>query len=184
MDLSLLPRAARASFAGSLLLAWGLVPAFAHPLGAAGPRPAAVGHWGVLHGWRAFNGRGHVQADRREAFAHGWAWRNGWSRNGWAHYRWGRNDWGRYGRGRNGWAGNGGRGYGDGVGYWDGPLGYAEPAVAAGGGPPVVFAPAITVYAPAAARGGDAAEPGGCVIHKLEYDAAGNYVGEKQYPQC
>ena len=33
---------------------------------------------------------------------------------------------------------------------------------------------------------GDAAAPtsGGCVIHKLNYDNTGKYVGERQIPQC
>ena len=33
---------------------------------------------------------------------------------------------------------------------------------------------------------GDAAgaSSGGCVIHKLNYDSNGKYVGERQIPQC
>ena len=177
MDLSLSKRAARAFVAGCLLLAWSPAPAFAHSFSALGPR-AAMAHWGGSHGQRAFNGRGQV--DRRDGFSRRWGrGRHVWDRSRWARYGWGRNGW----RGRNGPAWNNGFGYDDGYGaaYWDGD---GEPAAAAGGAQPLVFAPSVTVYAPVASRRGDAAEVGGCVIHKLEFDGQGNNVGEKQYPQC
>ena len=182
MDLSLFKRAARALLAGSLLLASSLAPAFPHSFSAPGPR-ASMAHWGGAHGQRVFGGRGHFLADRGTAFARGWTWgRKGWGWNGWTHdrlayYGWGRGGW----RGRTGWNAGFGDGSGYGGAYWDG---YGQPAVVAGGAPPLVFAPSVTVYAPSAPGRGDEAVAGGCVIHKLEYDSAGNYVGEKQYSGC
>ena len=182
MDLSLFKRAVRALLAGSLLLASSLAPAFPHSFSAPGPR-ASMAHWGGAHGQRVFGGRGHFLADRGTAFARGWIWgRKGWGWNGWAHDRFAHYGWSRGGwRGRNGW--NGGFGYDSGYGaaYWDG---YGEPAAVAGGANPLVFAPSLTVYAPSAPNRGEEAVAGGCVIHKLEYDSAGNYVGEKQYSGC
>jgi hypothetical protein len=66
---------------------------------------------------------------------------------------------------------------------WDGWGGYSVPAAASepiilGDGAPVI----INVGAEPAAPG--AGYEGGCVIHKLIYDSAGKYVGERQSPQC
>lgn len=66
---------------------------------------------------------------------------------------------------------------------WDGSGGYAAPAAASapiilGDGAPVI----INIGADSSARGAE--YEGGCVIHKLIYDSAGKYVGERQSPQC
>jgi hypothetical protein len=55
--------------------------------------------------------------------------------------------------------------------------GVSEPIIL-GGGAPVI----INVGAEPAPSG--AGYEGGCVIHKLIYDSAGKYVGERQSPQC
>jgi len=66
---------------------------------------------------------------------------------------------------------------------WDGwggvPIstGVSEPIIL-GDGAPVI----INVGADPAPRG--AGYEGGCVIHKLIYDSAGKYVGDRQSPQC
>jgi hypothetical protein len=36
----------------------------------------------------------------------------------------------------------------------------------------------------AAAGGAYPSPEGGCVIHKITYDSAGHYVGERQTPEC
>ena len=168
---SLFLGAARALLAGTLLVAWSPAPLLAHGLAASGPRASGVGRWSG-HWPRAYYGRGD--------FGQGWRW--GW--NGWDRYDLRRFGWGHDGRGRYGWGRNG-TGYGYGLGYWSGADGYAEPTVVGVGGAPLVFAPSLTVYAPAASPSGDAAEAGGgCVIHKLEYDPQGHYVGERQYSAC
>jgi hypothetical protein len=117
----------------------------------------------------------------RPGFAHGHGWAPGSRRQAWA-FR-GQNGFRGYGRFR-----NGGGFYGPG--FWYGPYGYGGGygygyGDAGGGGAagPVI----IVVGAPAArdflAAPGAAADPGpegGCVIHKLNYDSAGRYVGERQ----
>ena len=62
---------------------------------------------------------------------------------------------------------------------WDGvpvSTGVSEPIIL-GDSAPVI----INVGADPALGGG---YQGGCVIHKLIYDSAGKYVGERQSPQC
>ena len=181
MDLRLFKSAGRALLAGSLLFACFPAPAFPHSFSAPAPR-APMAPWAGGHGQRGAYGR-HFQFDRGPAFARGWTWgRKGWGWNGWTHdrlayYGSGRAGW----LGRNGWNAGLGDAYGYGAGYWDG---YGQPAVVAGGAPPLVFAPSVTVYAPSAPGRGDEAVAGGCVIHRLEYDSAGHYAGEKQYSGC
>ena len=63
--------------------------------------------------------------------------------------------------------------------------GYSVPAAASepiivGDGAPVI----INIGAEPAAGGAGGAYAGGCVIHKLNYDANGKYVGERQIPLC
>lgn len=70
-----------------------------------------------------------------------------------------------------------------GWGGWDGvipvPFAAAEPIILDGGAPVVIN---IGVDpGPGDAGGGYS---GGCVIHKLNYDNNGKYVGERQIPQC
>jgi hypothetical protein len=71
-------------------------------------------------------------------------------------------------------------------GFWYSPYGFADPASAASGGAPLVVigAPALSVYPAATAESFDQRPQTGCVIHKLMYDEAGKYVGERQFSQC
>jgi hypothetical protein len=68
-----------------------------------------------------------------------------------------------------------------GWGYWGYPQPSPEtpaaPVIVDAGSPPV----AINVY-----TGGGADDPpaGSCVVHLLDYDTAGRYVGERQFPGC
>jgi hypothetical protein len=72
------------------------------------------------------------------------------------------------------------------VGGWGGWSGYPAPAAASepmivGDGAPVI----INIGVDPAPGGTEGAYAGGCgVIHKLNYDANGKYVGERQIPQC
>jgi hypothetical protein len=85
---------------------------------------------------------------------------------------------------RNGRFRNGGWFYGPGS--WYGPYGYADAGGGGGAGGLVIVvgAPALSVLPGAPAGAADPSPEGGCVIHKLKYDAAGNYVGERQTPGC
>jgi hypothetical protein len=119
-------------------------------------RPGLVHGHGSASGWRS--------ASRQS-----WNWR---SQNRWSRY------------GRNSWLWNGGGFYGSGL--WYGPYGYAG-AGPGGGGAPVIIgvgAPSFTAFPAAANETGDPGPQGGCVLHKLTYDSAGHYVGERQTPQC
>jgi hypothetical protein len=65
---------------------------------------------------------------------------------------------------------------------WGGWGGYSAPT----GAQPIIVGDSAPVIInigvePAAAA---AASSGGCVIHKLNYDSNGKYVGERQIPQC
>ena len=112
----------------------------------------------------------------RPGFVHGHGWalgsRNA-SRQSWA-FR-GENGFRRNGRFR-----NGGGFYGPG--FWYGPYGYADAGGGGGAGGLVIVvgAPALSVFPGAPAGAADPSPEGGCVIHKLKYDGAGNYVGERQ----
>jgi hypothetical protein len=71
------------------------------------------------------------------------------------------------------------------VGGWGGWGGYSAPAAAfepiiVGDGAPVIINIGVEPTASDAGR----AYAGGCVIHKLNYDANGRYVGERQIPLC
>ena len=57
--------------------------------------------------------------------------------------------------------------------------GASEPIIV-GGGAPVI----INVGVDPAPGDAGGAYSGGCVIHKLNYDSNGKYVGERQIPQC
>jgi hypothetical protein len=63
---------------------------------------------------------------------------------------------------------------------WDGyPAAASEPIVV-GEGAPVI----INVGADPTAGDAGGANSGRCVIHKLNYDSNGKYVGERQIPLC
>jgi hypothetical protein len=48
----------------------------------------------------------------------------------------------------------------------------------------VIGASALNAFPAAAAESFDRSPDGGCVIHKLIYDRAGKYIGERQTPEC
>jgi hypothetical protein len=116
----------------------------------------------------------------RPGFVHGHGWAPGSrsaSRQAWA-FR-GQNGFRRYGRFR-----NGGGFYGPG--FWYGPYGYGD-GYGGGGASPVIIvvgAPALSDFPGALGGNADPSPEGGCVIHKLNYDSAGKYVGERQIRGC
>ncbi len=64
---------------------------------------------------------------------------------------------------------------------WGGfPASGASEPIIVGGGAPVI----INVGVDPAPGDVGGAYSGGCVIHKLNYDSNGKYVGERQIPQC
>ena len=70
-------------------------------------------------------------------------------------------------------------------GYSGGPWDYSggqppAPIIVGGGGPPV----SINLYTGAGGGEIGGGYTGGCVIHKLLYDRAGKFVGERQIPAC
>jgi hypothetical protein len=73
-------------------------------------------------------------------------------------------------------------GWGFGGGPWVGaPSTGADPVIVSAGGPPVV----INLSPPGAATGDLAGGyEGACVVHQLQFDSAGKYIGERHYPQC
>ena len=163
------PRAARRILTVSLCLALGVAPAFAHGFAARGfsGRPAfmrlrvgpeahhAGGGWDRRRWILRFGRWGHSQ----------WGWSG--PPRGWAHNEWAA------------WGGNNAAVFGDwGAPGWDGGVGTGA----------VVFAPALTIYVapgtapPESQSYGSAA--GGCVIHQLQFDQAGKYIGERQYSEC
>src|SRR5271166_814981 len=156
---SLTSRAARACLAGTLAFSFDLAPAVAHMAGGhVGPVGAGLRH-----------------------FPH--PSQRGFSRYGQNHFIWsGQRGYGWNGRGRFGWNGQGRYGWN---GYrWNdrggasGPAPSAPAVVLAGEAPPV----AINVISQPAAGHDD--HYGGCVIHQLRYDSAGNYIGENQVSNC
>jgi hypothetical protein len=160
---SLSMRAARACPAGTLLLSLALPPAIAHmPASRTGIGP---GHVAPL-GFRSFNRIG-VNRFRYNRF--------GFDR--FDNHRFGFN---RFGGNVNAFD-SGLLGL-DGWGYWgyppSSPTAPAAPIIVGAGGPPVV----INAYSGVAADPGE--HGGGCVIHQLQYDSAGSYVGERQIPGC
>jgi hypothetical protein len=90
----------------------------------------------------------------------------------------------RWARAGNGWRRNvsawNGAAYGGFAPWGGGFLGAPQVASAA----PVVIGVPAPVPVPAMAPADDRALEGGCVIHMLKYDRAGNYIGEKQYSNC
>ena len=161
------------SAAVTLFLSHGFEAAVAHggpSFGAPAMRPA-MGH-GFGHGLRPhFSDAGRVSQSFRG--------RDGLRRfDRFASFnRFGRNRFFRYGNG-----------FFD-SGFWYGPYTYGDASAApggGGGGPVIVVvgAPSFNDF-PAAVRESNEPSPeGGCMIHKLTYDSAGHYVGERQTPAC
>lgn len=166
MRTSLATRAARASFAATLVLSLSLSPSFAR-MGGGGSfgRPALeMGHFSHFAP-HAFNRR--FDAGR---FSFNRFGPNRFDRFGFNHFnRFGFN---RFGNQLfvGGWGGWGWGGY-------SAPTAAPEPIIV-GDGAPVIINIGVDPTA-----GGDG-YAGGCVIHKLNYDANGKYVGERQIPLC
>jgi hypothetical protein len=59
------------------------------------------------------------------------------------------------------------------------PIEASEPIIVEGGSPVV-----INIDVDPGPAGAGSALSGGCVVHKLNYDNTGKYVGERQIPQC
>jgi len=113
----------------------------------------------------------------RPAFAAGHAQAQGWRGGGRQSWNWRR--W----NGRNRWNWSWG---GFGSGYSFSPYGYADMSSGFGGGAPVIVvgAPSFNDFPAAVEECANFSAEGGCVIHKLSYDTAGKYVGERQIPGC
>ena len=169
MRISLGSRAARACAAATLVFfSFSLAPSYARM---GGPGGASFG--------RPSFGPGHAHGFAPRGLKPGFGPnRFGFNRFGFKRFdRFGFNRFDRFGFNRfgnqlfiGGWGWDGGGGYSV-------PAGVSEPIIL-GDGAPVI----INVGAEPAAPG--AGHEGGCVIHKLIYDSAGKYVGERQSPQC
>jgi hypothetical protein len=155
MRISLATRAGRACVATMLVLALSFAPSYARTGGVSSARPAfGTGHF------PHFAPHG---VNRRFDFA-----------------RFGANRFGRFGFNRFGGGQRfvGGWGWG---GWGGGPFstGASEPIIVVGGAPVI-----INIGADPEPGGAGAGYGGGCVTHKLIYDSAGKYVGERQTSQC
>jgi hypothetical protein len=175
MRIPLSLRAARGCALATLIFSLGLVPSFARMGGAPSARPAFGGghfsHFAPPGSNRPFN------FDRLSFHRFG---PNQFD-------RFGANRFGRFGFNRfDRFGGNQlliGGGWGDGGwGGWGGvPASSAAPGpIIAGDGAPVI----INIGAEPSSGDAGGAYSAGCVIHKLNYDSNGKYVGERQIPQC
>jgi hypothetical protein len=150
-------RAARACALATLLFSLGLAPSFAR-MGAGGPAP------------RPGPGFGHAQHFAPHGLSRRFeAGRFGFDRFG--PNRFGFNRFNRFGGDQlfvgGGWG-------------WGGYSASAAPApILAGDGAPVIINIGVDP-----GPGDAGALNAGCVIHKLNYDNAGKYVGERQIPRC
>jgi hypothetical protein len=170
MRISLATRAVRASFAATLVLSLSLSPSFARTGGSAGgsfARPA----FGMAH-FSHFAPHGFNRRFDAGRFSFNRFGPKRFDRFGFNHFnRFGFN---RFGNqlfvGGWGWGGWGG---------YSAPAAASEPIIVGDGAPVIINIG--TNPAPSDAGG---AYAGGCVIHKLNYDANGKYVGERQIPLC
>jgi hypothetical protein len=176
MRIPLSLRAARSCAAATLIFFLGLAPSFARMGGAGG-----------AHFARPAFGGGHFSHFAPSGFDRRFD-RFGFQRFGPNGFnRFGANRFGRFGFDRfNRFGGNQlliGGGWGDGGwGGWGG-----VPASTGASGPIIVGDGAPIIINVGSDPGlGDAggAYSGGCVLHKLNYDSNGKYVGERQIPQC
>ena len=174
MRIPLSLRAARGCAVATLIFSLGLTPSFARMGGAPSGRPAVGGGHFSHFAPRGFN--------RRFDFD-----RFGFHRFGPNRFdRFGANRFGRFGFDRfNRFGGNqllvggwGGWGW-DGGGGAPASTGASEPIIVGGGAPVIIN---VGVDPGLGDAGGAYSE--GCVIHKLNYDSNGKYVGERQIPQC
>ncbi len=174
MRISLVTRVARACAAATLVFSLSLAPSFARMGGAGG-----------AHFARPALGFGHFQHFAPHGFNRRFeAGRFGFNRFGPNRFdRFGFSRFNRFGFNHsNRFGGNqlfvGGWGWGG----WGGAAastGASEPIIV-GDGAPVIINIGVDP-GPGDAGGGYS---GGCVIHKLNYDNTGKYVGERQMPQC
>jgi hypothetical protein len=187
MRISLATGAGRACFAATLVFSLGLSPSFARMGGSVGGsfarpafgmghfshfaprgfnRPFEVGHFG-------FNRFGRFGPNRFDRFGFNHFNRFAFNRFGFNRFgfdRFGENQLLVGGWGWGGWGGWGG---------YSAPAGASEPIIV-GDRAPVV----INIGVDPAAGDGARAYSGGCVVHKLNYDGNGKYVGERQIPLC
>jgi hypothetical protein len=167
MRLSLVTGAARVCFAATLVFSLSLGPSFARMGGSAG------GSFG-----RSSFGMGHLSRFAPHGFNRRFdAGRFGLNRFAPNRFdRFGDNRFNRFGFDRFGGSPLfvGGWGWGDWGGY------PASEPIAAGAGAPLI----INVGADPASSPAAGALSGGCVIHKLNYDSNGKYIGERQIPLC
>jgi hypothetical protein len=160
-------RAARVCATATLTVFLGLAPSFAHMGGSPGL------------GARPGPGFGHVQHFAPHGFNRRFeGGQFGFNRFGPNRFnrRFGFNRFNRFGR--NQLFVGGGWGWG-GWGGFPASTGASEPDLVGAGAPVIIN---IGVDPGAGDAGG--AVSGGCVIHKLNYDNTGKYVGERQIPQC
>jgi hypothetical protein len=180
-------RAARGCAAATLIFSLSLAPSYARMggSGAAFARPALGGGHFSRFAPRGFNRGVDFNRFGFNAFGPNRFDRFGFTRFGPNGFN--RFDFNRFNRfGSNRFDGNqlligggwGGWGW-DGWGGASGPTGASEPIIV-GDGAPVI----INVGVDPGLGDGGGAYSGGCVIHKLNYDSNGKYVGERQIPQC
>jgi hypothetical protein len=157
MRTSLLMRGASASAAVALFLLSGPGAGLAHGQASFG---SPVVHPGFVHG----HGQGPAWGGGGRS---SWGWRGQSRGNRWS---------------RNGWFWNRGGFYGSS--FWYSPYAFAD--MGGGGAGPVIIvtAPSFSEFPAATPEGADPGSQGGCVIHKLSYDRAGKFVGERQTSQC
>jgi hypothetical protein len=166
MRISLVTGAVRVCFAATLVVPLSLGPSYARMGGSAGGSFA-----------RSSFGTGHFSH-----FAHGFNRRFDAGRFGLNRFapngsnRFGDNRFNRFGFDRFGGSPLFVGGWG-----WGGWGGYpASEPIVVGAGAPLI----INVGADPASSAAAGALSGGCVIHKLNYDSNGKYVGERQIPLC
>jgi hypothetical protein len=179
MRISLATRVARACVATTLVLSLALAPSYAG-MGGVGGASSARPAFGTGH-FRHFASPGF---NRRFDFD-----RFGFHRFGSNRFdRFGANRFGRFGFNRFGFNRfGGGQLFVGGWGGW-GWDGWGGAAVSSGASEPIIVgdgAPVIiNIGADPEPGGAGAGYGGGCVTHKLIYDSAGKYVGERQTSQC
>jgi hypothetical protein len=178
MRTSLVMRAARACVAATLVFSLSLAPSFAR-MGGRATAPSARPALGFGH-FPHFAPRGFNRRFDFDRFGFNRFGPNRFDRSGFN--RFGSNRFNRFGFNRFG--GNqlfvGGSGWG-GWGGWGGfPVTAASEPIIVGGGAPVIINIGVDPAAGDAAGGLSR----GCVIHKLNYDNNGKYVGERQIPLC
>jgi hypothetical protein len=170
MRISPVMRGARAYVLATLLISLGLSPSYARMGGSAG------GSFG-----RSAFGGGHFSHFAPSGFNRRFeGGRFGFNRFGPNQFdRFGSNRFNRFGFNRFG--GNQLFGGGWGWGGWGGDpdIAASEPIIV-GDSTPVI----INIGVDPAQGDAAGASSGGCVIHKLNYDSNGKYVGERQIPRC